>query len=327
MNLGGGASYLCAVVIGFGILELAEEILVSIAKPRESFQFTIFNNNRKVNIATCICNGMSLSIGRQLYLSTGLFINRLTVLAIRRNMASSVITVQSAPETNKMTVEFNYSHKGANSKQFRMERLKEEEIGQTLSRLKNSIASKFLKRKRKKNEAEQEEEEVQLKFRVNGVEVDTESKMCVSDVLKHGSEVCINEQKYQVSVNPPTAVKIDLPKSIMSGFPVFPKVQLLFANSSDCEYRWNRVHKNHHNISLSEQKEATKLLSNELMYAPTNDDIDSKLEFTCVPKCGDRSGVPMSVISKVEVEAGPGICPFETRHMYTADPTDISRYR
>lgn len=122
---------------------------------------------------------MSLSIGRQLYLSTGLFINRLTVLAIRRNMASSVITVQSAPETNKMTVEFNYSHKGANSKQFRMERLKEEEIGQTLSRLKNSIASKFLKRKRKKNEAEQEEEEVQLKFRVNGVEVDREQNVCI----------------------------------------------------------------------------------------------------------------------------------------------------
>lgn len=269
-------------------------------------------------------------IRKKVCVDTVYFINQSSLSPFRRiqNMASSsFMIVHSLPETDKLSVEFNYSHNGATSKQFRMERLKAEEWGQTLSRLKNSITSKFLKRKRKKKEEATEEEDVQLKFTVNGVEMDTESKVCVSDVLKHGSEVCINEQKYKVSVNPPTVGKIELPKSLMAGFPVFPKINFLFANPAECEYCWNRVHPNHQNISMAERSENTEYLSQDKMYTPSNEDIGYKLEVTCVPRQGERSGLPVSAISKVDIEAGPGTCPFETRHMYTAELTDSTRYR
>lgn len=51
------------------------------------------------------------------------------------------------------------------------------------------------------------------------------------------------------------------------------------------------------------------------MYVLINDDIDFKLEFICVFKCGDRFGVLVLVISKVEVEVGLGICLFEIRYI------------
>lgn len=63
------------------------------------------------------------------------------------------------------------------------------------------------------------------------------------------------------------------------------------------------------------------------MYVLINDDIDFKLEFICVSKCGDRFGVLVSVISKVEVEVGLGICLFEIRYMYIVDSIDSLRYR
>lgn len=63
------------------------------------------------------------------------------------------------------------------------------------------------------------------------------------------------------------------------------------------------------------------------MYVLINDDIDFKLEFICVFKCGDRFGVLVLVISKVEVEVGLGICLFEIRYIYIVDSIDILRYR
>lgn len=267
-------------------------------------------------------NGMFRLIREKLQIRTGVFLKILK----DQNMAStSLFTVRSLPDNDRLSMEFDYSHNGANTKQFRMERLKEEELGQTLSRLKNSIASKFMKRKRKKNEAEIEQGDINLNFTINGAHFDTESKICVSEALKHGSEVSINEQKYQVSVNPPTVLKIDLPKSMMSGFPVFPLVELQFANLSDSDYKWKSVHKDFHHLKISQQNESRKFLSNDRLYTPTNADIDCKIEFSCVPKLGDKSGFESTVFSKVEVEAGPGICPFEMRHVYTTEMTGPTR--
>ncbi|XP_061169849.1 2',5'-phosphodiesterase 12-like [Saccostrea echinata] len=260
----------------------------------------------------------------KLQINIGYFLTR---LRDRKMEPTSLFIVRSLPDNDRITMEFDYSHDGGKPKQFRMDRIKEEELGQTFARLKNSITSKFIKRKRKKNEPEIVQEDTPLKFTINGVEINTESKLRVAEALIQGSEVCINEQKYQVSVNPPTVLKLELPKSMMSGFPVFPKVDLQFANVLDSEFTWNRVHKDFNNLNNSLKNLNQKFLSKEKFYTPTNDDIDHKIELSCIPKLGDRSGSMSTIVSKVVVEAGPGVCPFEMRHMYTSELTDSTSFR
>lgn len=53
------------------------------------------------------------------------------------------------------------------------------------------------------------------------------------------------------------------------------------------------------------------------VYVPTNKDIGCKLKLHCKPKDGGHSGLAKELISVGVVEAGPGMCTFDNRHMYT----------
>lgn len=55
-----------------------------------------------------------------------------------------------------------------------------------------------------------------------------------------------------------------------------------------------------------------------------NDDIGRWLKLECVPKSKDRTGMKESIVSTQVVEAGPGACPFETRHNFTRNRVDHS---
>lgn len=52
-------------------------------------------------------------------------------------------------------------------------------------------------------------------------------------------------------------------------------------------------------------------------YLPGIDDVGHLLKVECMPSDGVRAGDSVSTISKTEVSAGPGICPFEKRHRFT----------
>ncbi|XP_070569678.1 2',5'-phosphodiesterase 12-like [Ptychodera flava] len=60
----------------------------------------------------------------------------------------------------------------------------------------------------------------------------------------------------------------------------------------------------------------TEILKGKV-YKPTNSDIGQKLKVVCVPADGNRQGTPLEVVSNPEISAGPGLCPFENRHLYT----------
>ncbi|KAK3602050.1 hypothetical protein CHS0354_025227 [Potamilus streckersoni] len=61
-------------------------------------------------------------------------------------------------------------------------------------------------------------------------------------------------------------------------------------------------------------------VANTLMYTPTASDIGYHLKFTVTIRQSEilRDDTHLEHISKVEVTAGPGLCPFEMRHLYTS---------
>jgi len=55
--------------------------------------------------------------------------------------------------------------------------------------------------------------------------------------------------------------------------------------------------------------------SEGFFFVPTSDDINRFVKLVCVPRRGQVDGIPLEVVSKKVVEAGPGFCTFEDRHM------------
>lgn len=58
------------------------------------------------------------------------------------------------------------------------------------------------------------------------------------------------------------------------------------------------------------------------VYVPSNQDIGCRLKLICTPKDGTRSGLSKELLSAGAVEAGPGACTFDNRHMYTVKGTE-----
>lgn len=58
------------------------------------------------------------------------------------------------------------------------------------------------------------------------------------------------------------------------------------------------------------------------VYVPSNQDIGCRLRLLCTPKDGTRSGLTKELFSVGAVEAGPGACTFDNRHMYTVKGTE-----
>jgi 2',5'-phosphodiesterase len=66
---------------------------------------------------------------------------------------------------------------------------------------------------------------------------------------------------------------------------------------------------------------------NHFQYLVQPSDIGYKLKVQCTPKSENNIGPPMEVISKNEVQAGPGQCPFEIRHAFTQDACVNNEFR
>uniref|UniRef100_A0A452QWI3 Uncharacterized protein n=1 Tax=Ursus americanus TaxID=9643 RepID=A0A452QWI3_URSAM len=66
---------------------------------------------------------------------------------------------------------------------------------------------------------------------------------------------------------------------------------------------------------------------NERVYTPSNADIGLRLKLHCTPGNGQRFGPSRELESVCPVEAGPGTCTFDHRHLYTKKVTDDSLIR
>ncbi|CAH1249725.1 PDE12 [Branchiostoma lanceolatum] len=256
-----------------------------------------------------------------------------------RRFSMQRCVVRCVPEEEKMAISYKLGEGQRN-----LLRAKTETLGGALSRIVFN-ATKHLNKGKKKKKAklegatpESESNTITAQLTFNKVKV--EDDIPNSEAWQEGAILEIGEHRYVVNVNPPMVKSVVLPISIMAGFPLFPRLDLDFASRQDSCYTWYREDNSGPSTSSTANSGDSKRKSNEqdnqtnwvqasrdLIYTPVNSDIGSKLKFVCTPRCDGKEGVTMETVTSCQVEAGPGLCPFENRHLYTKKRTEKGCFR
>ncbi|XP_064598396.1 2',5'-phosphodiesterase 12-like [Liolophura sinensis] len=69
------------------------------------------------------------------------------------------------------------------------------------------------------------------------------------------------------------------------------------------------------------------MVSTERVFTPLNAHINHRLKLTCTPRNSTMTGDEVSIEPEMEIEAGPGKCPFEKRCEHTKDLTPSGSFR
>ncbi|KFB39652.1 AGAP009079-PA-like protein [Anopheles sinensis] len=157
------------------------------------------------------------------------------------------------------------------------------------------------------------------------------TQITIAELLVRISEdpnvhLTVLENEFQIALNSPEVHSLALPSSILADFYVYPsKLELHFATKECSEFGWYRG-------LMPESKNAQQItweeVGNELTYMVKKNDIGHHLKFKCTPKDGSgNNGAVAEIISVNPVQAGPGQCPFEVRHMFTRDKLTGSQFR
>lgn len=218
-------------------------------------------------------------------------------------------------DESKFKLTFQYVEASAKvNRQFNFCRQLSEPISTFTSRVATNIAKIFAK----KNKKEPCPPTVEVLVKVDGV-IAPEDALC-GDVFTSNSTskivtLHIRDQEFQVLINSPWVNSLVLPTSILANFPVYPlKFEASYTNADLSEFVWSKCNNEHKNNWTE--------LTKGFVYTPTNEDIGSYLKVSCLPKNKDLVGPAAESVSVNGVQAGPGICPFETRHKFTEKRCD-----
>lgn len=135
----------------------------------------------------------------------------------------------------------------------------------------------------------------------------------------------ILEHDYRILYNWPSVSTISLPNSILAGFYVYPsKLELLYADKTESDFIW---FKGKVPASKKEDQIEWEEIGVGFTYLVQAEDIGYKLKVDCIPRSNEKCGNSASAVSKNTVEAGPGLCPFEVRHLFTESKLSGDEFR
>ncbi|KAK7119038.1 hypothetical protein R3I94_021026 [Phoxinus phoxinus] len=244
------------------------------------------------------------------------------IFTARFNMTMERCVVRCLPCESKLTISFRLD--GCNKQMLRDQT---EPLGKVLSRIASgTIKTRSKARRLKQNKGKSETPEVdkpQISLCVNGDHVSVETVN--SDAWLDGAVLHVGDLKYKVERNPPTFTVSELPSSLMSGFPVCPKLEIEFGDLKDCKFTW--LKESSPNAHMRGDTECWMEAGLERVFTPSNLDIGLRVMLKCTPGNGSKFGQPKELVSSGAVEAGPGTCTFDNRHIYTQKVTDDSSLR
>lgn len=253
-----------------------------------------------------------------------------------RNMASTY--VRCIPGEEKMQITVEYCHDGGTSRAYNLDRKQTEEVGTALNRLKTNLTKSLFKKKKKKknvaaNRCTEGTREEDAENNLNVLIVNASGRKVDETVPNNlawaeGHRLRIGSTDIPISVNAPSVKLLPLPSMIMAGFPVFPRVELEFADLQHCVFSWEKVESSPKEEVVgaeggeieSEQTVVPQKCMDQI-YTPTTADIGFRLKLTCIPAMNGRIGREDFVVSD-DVRPGPGTCPFDNRHLFTSTKTD-----
>ncbi|CAH0603216.1 unnamed protein product [Chrysodeixis includens] len=230
---------------------------------------------------------------------------------------------------DKVDISFLLDVKGT-IRQFNFSRNPTENLHVLLSRIKTNIQKALSKGNKKKKAADEDSEDIQIEFYDSNNSTIDESSTC-NELFSINGPVKLKmcDSVYEVVFNSPWVVSINLPQSILAGFPVYPEnFELQYAKHEKCVFNWYVGSRfNELGKEVNERHIKWGLAGNSFIYTPPAHDIGMKLKLECIPGNGTIVGPAVEAISKNEIEAGPGNCPFEIRHQFTKDKLEDKSFR
>ncbi|XP_049869288.1 2',5'-phosphodiesterase 12 [Pectinophora gossypiella] len=230
-------------------------------------------------------------------------------------------------EEDKIDITFLFKVKDS-MRQFNFSRKPTENLLTLFTRISTNVQKAVNKANKKKKK------EDDLKIEVNFYDVKNnpipEQATCQELFSYEGPlKLKVYDQEYEAIFNAPWIVSINLPQSILAGFPIYPEnFCTYYTEKQTTIFNWYRglpVNENGNVISDCHIK--WDLVGNGFTYIPTAQDIGMKLKLECIPGNKTATGPAVEIISKNKVEAGPGKCPFESRHMFTKSKLSGKSFR
>lgn len=206
------------------------------------------------------------------------------------------------------------------NRRFNFTRKLEEPISSFLSRINanvEKVVNKKIKKKKTDTQLENTEYKVSACLLQNNTVIDDDT-LCGNVFQEDGNDTILKvlDKNYLVVINAPYINAITLPNSILANFPVYPgKFEAVYTIKELCEFVW----------FVSKNKETWRKVGTGFMYSPINTDINCYLKLMCTPKNEKTEGPIVEIIADVAVDASPGECPFEHRHMFTREKCNNSK--
>ncbi|XP_047366288.1 2',5'-phosphodiesterase 12 isoform X1 [Vespa velutina] len=236
------------------------------------------------------------------------------------NSGEALVYHENGAETFDFMFRFEYPSLNVN-RQFNFSRHINEKVDSFLKRI-NTNVSKVIVRKKKKFAEEVDEiikKDIYLyknNIQING---DTLCETILKDV--NDLKLVIFDITFIIKKNIPIVNGITLPSSLLCGFPIYPtKFESLYTDKKLSNFNW---YKN----DISNPKQVWLHVGDGYLYTPNVSDIGFRLKLNCIPQNETHSGPFVEVESKNIIEAGPGHCPFDTRHMFTKSKLTGNSFR
>lgn len=219
------------------------------------------------------------------------------------------VCVRAVPGEADLKITFFY-----NSVLREFNRSKIDTVSKTFQRISLKLIGKKSKKKKPRQQQAVGENDKDL-YEISIALRDGSGNNCVGELSNQdgftdGNTLVLGGEVYPISLNPPTVSSLSLPENIMSEFLILPDVTLEFGDVEHSVFSWYR--------SLPDDID-WQPICNEMTYTPTNNDIGYLLKITCKAGSETRSSPFLQdFVTLNPVSAGPGVCVFEQRQMYTS---------
>lgn len=233
-----------------------------------------------------------------------------TNLKMVLNSGEALVYHENGAETFDFMFCFEYPAINVN-RQFNFQRRINEKVDSFLNRINSNIRKIIIKKKKKFGDKVDDvmEKDIYIhrdNIRING---DTLCETILEDV--NNLKLVIFDTTFVIKKNIPIVNAITLPSSLLCGFPLYPtKFEALYTNKKLSTFNWYKK-------DINKPKQNWLHVGDGYLYIPNVSDIGSRLKLGCTPQNEKANGPFIEVESKGLVEAGPGHCPFDTRHMFT----------
>uniref|UniRef100_A0A182WGX1 2',5'-phosphodiesterase 12 n=1 Tax=Anopheles minimus TaxID=112268 RepID=A0A182WGX1_9DIPT len=290
------------------------------------------------------------SVSRSLYPLTGYSLRHGSNFIPKQRFAMRTAYFKQLPGEEQCQISFHLLlDQYKIDKVFNFNRSLTEQIDNSLERIRTNVEKEFQKKnKRKKvkkqpaqstdDNASASEQATEVPADVPivvslGAGVEKITNMTIADVLAKfdagqyaNVQLTVLEENFQVSYNSPEVHAVKLPTSMLADFYVCPsRLELHFATRESSTYSWSRGQMPE---SGNAQQIRWEQVSTELTYMIQKGDVGYHLKFSCTPKDSTgRTGPSTEIISPQPVQAGPGLCPFEVRHLFTQQKLKDGQFR